>query len=276
MAEGRWYELHLAPGTAHLVSVTATPIGTQSLVATSALSGSGKYLAVAENGPTEGQQRILVFSVATGRPVRAWSARDDSSWSGFVSLSWIGGDQAIAFSANNMSPDTMTVRRLNVGGPQGDGDLIKESQLVWSAPLSTNPMVPLVSADGHTIAYATDDFTDRFTLRPTDLSAGRNRGRTITWHVYRASAQTPAASKDMIAYQVTGSPQGNLTAMGNSTLWVSPSGSAVIGAWFASPLSPGGAFRGGWHVGVMSHGTFTPLRLPQDIVGQAGQSTIAW
>ncbi len=264
---GRWYELHLAPGTAHLVSVTATAIPAQSFVAASALSDSGKYLAVAENDSAEGQQRIIVFSVATGRPVRAWSARDDASQSSFVSLSWFDGDQALAFSANNMPPDKMTVRRLNVGGPQGDGDLIADSQLIWSAPNSTGPSLPLVSADGQTIAYATNDFAD--------LSATHNRG-TITWHVYRLSAQDPAASKDMIAYQVTRSPQGSLAALANSTLWVSPSGSAVIGAWLTSPLSPGSVFRGGRYVGVMSHGTFTPLRLPQDIVGQAGQSTIAW
>jgi hypothetical protein len=127
--------------------------------------------------------------------------------------------------------------------------------------------LPLVSADGHTIAYATNDFAD--------LSATHNRG-TITWHVYQVSAQTPAASKDTIAYQVTRSPQGNVAALSNNTLWVSPSGSAVIGVWFTSPLSPGSAFRGASYVGVMSHGTFTPLRLPHDIVGQAGQSAIAW
>jgi hypothetical protein len=272
--KGRWYQLHLAPGTAHPVSVTATAIPTQSFVAASALSGSGKYLAVDENGPTEGKtkglQRIIVFSVATGRPVRDWSARDDASSSSFVSLSWFDGDQAIAFSANNMLPDKMTVRRLNVGGPQGDGDLIADSQLIWSAPLSTNPMLPLVSADGQTIAYATDDFADRFTVRPTDRPAGHNQGRTtITWHVYRVSAQTPAAGKDTIAYQATGSPQGILEVMANSTLWVSPSGSAVIGAWYASPGSPS---RGSAYFGVMSHGTFTPLRLPRELSGQI----IAW
>ena len=212
-----------------------------------------------ENEPAEGQQgkqRIIVFSVATGRPVRAWSARDDASSSSFVSLSWFDGDQAIAFSANNMSPGKMTVRRLNVGEPQGDGDLIKDSQLIWSAPLSSNPMLPLVSADGHTIAYATDHFADK--------------RLTITWHGYRVSAHTPAASKDTIAYQVTSSPQGNLTVLfDSSTQWVSPSGSAVIGAWFASPSS---RIRGRAYFGVMSHGTFTPLRLPREVFGQI----IAW
>jgi hypothetical protein len=253
--QGRWYELHLAPGTAHPVSVTPTAIPTQFFVADSALSGSGKYLAVAENDSAEGLQRIIVFSVATGRPVRAWSARDDASGSSFVSLSWFDGDQAIAFSANTMPPNKMTVRRLNVGGAHGEGNLIADSQLLFSAPTSTNPMLPLVSADGQTVAYATYDFTHK-RLR-------------VNWHGYRLSAQTPAASKDTIAYQVTGSPQGTLAVLSNSTQWVSPSGSAVIGAWVASPGSP---IQDSAYFGVMSHGTFTPLRLPREL----SEQIIAW
>ncbi len=73
---GRWYELALAPGTAHPVSLTSTAIAPQSGVVASALSGSGKELAVAEVGPAKGQQRVVVFSVATGRALRAWSTRD--------------------------------------------------------------------------------------------------------------------------------------------------------------------------------------------------------
>ena len=65
--------LRLAPGTAHVVSLTSTAIGPQSGVVASALSGSGKELAVAEDGPAKGQQRVVVFSVATGRALRAWS-----------------------------------------------------------------------------------------------------------------------------------------------------------------------------------------------------------
>ena len=93
---------------------------------------------------------------------------------------------------------------------------------------------------------------------------------TVTWHGYRVSAQTPAASKDTIAYQVTNSPQRNVTVLFDSAVqWVSPSGSAVIGAWFADPGSP---IRGRAYFGVMSHGTFTPLRLPRQVFGQI----IAW
>jgi hypothetical protein len=48
---GRWYRLVLAPGTAHVVSLASTPIGPQSGVVASAVSGSGKELAVTEKGP---------------------------------------------------------------------------------------------------------------------------------------------------------------------------------------------------------------------------------
>ena len=286
---GRWYELRLAPGSAHLASVTSTAIGPQSGVAGSALSGSGKYLAVAENGPAEGQRRVVVFSVATGRPLRAWSTRDGSfaSWPVYAShlLTWIDGDRAIAFSVDEQATGAEIVRRLNVGGPLGEGDLITDSQLIWSTPGGSRPWcvtTPLVSADGQAIACAT-----------FDSPAGRQS--TITWRVYQVSAQAPAASKGTIAYQVTRPPQGALVFLSDNTLWVSPSGSSVIGEWFTSALpvatpsrgsdgngsgasatlSVGGTFRGGGYAGVMSHGTFTPLRLPQDILSRPGEF-IAW
>jgi len=290
---GRWYELVLAPGTTHLVSVTSTAIEPQSGVVGSALSGSGKYLAVAENGPAKGQRRVVVFSVATGRPLRAWSTVNLSAWTVFASqqslLTWIDGDQAIAFSAADPYVGTESVRRLNVRAPPGDGDLIADSQVIWSTPASSGPSckftTPLVSADGQTIACAANDFGS--------VPAGHQQ--TITWHLYRVSAQAPAASADSIAYQVTRPTQVSLAALNSDTLWVSPSGSAVIGEWAVSPLlvatpsrgsdgnassawatlSLGGASRADVYIGVMSHGTFTPLRLPRGIPVLTAQS-IAW
>jgi len=291
---GRWYKLVLAPGTVHPVSVTATALGPQSGVVGSALSGSGEYLAVAENGPAKGQRRVIVFTVASGRPVRAWSTMNLLAWTVIPSqqnlLTWIDGGRAIAFSALDPHLGTEIVRRLNVGGPQGDGDLdgdlIADSQVIWSTPASSGPSckftTPLVSANGQTIACTTSDF-----------AAGQ--AETVTWHVYRVSAQHPAASKDMIAYQVTRPPHASLAVLFNNTLWVSPSGSAVIGVWASSPLpgatpsrgngngngsvaatlQPGGALPGGLYVGLMSHGTFTPLRLPSSIVSLSYHS-IAW
>ena len=287
---GLWFILVLAPGTDHVITLGSTAIAQQSGVAASALSGSGKYLAVAENGPAKGQRRVIVFSVATGRPLRAWSTTKLPAWTAFAQqqnlLTWIDRDRAIAFSAVDPYAGTEIVRRLDVGGSPGDGDLITDSQVIWSTPPSGGPSckftAPLVSADGQTIACATVDF-----------AAGGDA--TITWHAYRVSAQHPAASRDMIVYQVTRLTQVSLFALGNNPLWVSPSGSAVIGLWNTSPLPTAtpsrggdgngssatvtltlwGAFRGRVYIGVMSHGTFTPLRLPEDILMQFGQS-IAW
>ena len=298
---GLWFMVVLAPGTDQVISYGSTAIAQQSGVAASALSASGKYLAVAEEGPEKGQQRVIVFSVATGRPLHTWSTTDATARLalGMTTqqnlLTWIDGDRAIAFTAVDAAAKTQSVRTLNVGGPPG-GDLIADSQLIWSAAASTPPecglIPPVVSADGHTIACVTTDL--RFP------PAGPNQW-TITWRAYRASAQAPTADKYTIAYQVTrqaiaaGPDAAGMNLAGLAeTLWASPSGSALIGEWAivtspqatASPSSSGsgssasarlrlGVPAGDVHVGVISHGTFTPLRLPPEILSLTPQD-IAW
>jgi hypothetical protein len=276
---GRWYMLHLAPGTAHVVSLTSTPIHPQSGVRASALSGSGTLLAVAENGAL---QRVIVFSVATGRPLRMWSTKaapDLWTWSSTQQneLTWIDGDRAIAFS-DETTPGAERVRRLNVGGPPGADDLIADSELIWSATAVTGRpcgwIPPLVSADGHTIGCAT--------------AGAKHFQLTIAWRGYQASALAPAAGKYTTAYQFTRQVPENTDFLAGA-LWVSPSGSALIGEWgiYPHPVSttrpsggsasatpqPGGISTG---AGVMSHGTFTPLRLPQHIINPLSGAAIAW
>ncbi len=299
---GLWFLLVLAPGTDHVISYGSTAIAQQSGVVASALSASGKYLAVAETGPTQGQRRIIVFSVATGRPLLAWSTKDaPAMWNPGASpqnlLTWIDGDRAIAFSTIDATASTQSVRRLNVDGPLSGGDLIADSQLIWSAAANTPPQCrlipPVISADGQTIACVTTD------IRP--LPTGPNQW-TITWRAYQASPQAPAAGKYTVAYQVTrqatvaGPDAAGMNFAGQAgTLWASPSGSALIGEWAiaAAPqattspsggsghsasatLRLGGAFAGSVHVGVISHGTFTPLRLPSGILPLTSPQAIAW
>jgi hypothetical protein len=292
---GWWYRLVLAPGTEHVVTLTSTAIGPQSGVVGSALSGSGNELAVAETTAT-GEQRVAVFSVATGQPLRAWSTKDaPATWTAGTAqqnlLTWIDGDKAIAFSANGATAGAESVRRLNLGGPLGDVDLIADSQLIWSTPAGASAApgcrftTPLVSADGQAIACATTDIRH--------LTADHTQW-TVTWRLYHASAQAPAAGTYTIAYQVTRQEPGNSEGT-TATLWVSPSGSALIGKWAiasfpqttpspgsggngssaSATLSIGGVLPGATHVGVMRHGTFTPLPLPQDIVSLPPQA-IAW
>jgi hypothetical protein len=171
------------------------------------------------------------------------------------------------------------VRRLDVDGPPGAGDLFAGSQLIWSAPpdseLPCGLIPPMVSADGHTIGCAT--------------AGAKHFQLTMAWRGYQASALAPAAGKYTTAYQFTRQVPENTTFWAE-TLWVSPSGSALIGAW-ASDLTPFPTTRPGSSgsasatpqpgvisagVGVMSHGTFTPLRLPRYIINPLSGTAIAW
>ena len=301
---GLWFMLVLAPGTDHVVSYGSTAIAQQSGVAASALSASGQYLAVAENGPAKGQQRVVVFAVDTGRPLQVWSTKTTPAiWLAETAqqnlLTWIDGDRAIAFSGFDVARGTESVRRLSFPMQSGHGDLIADSQLIWSTSMRSRPSCwlspPVVSADGKTIACAAYSFKQP--------SAGDATQWTFSWHAYRASAQAPAAGKYTIAYQVT-PPAQDTPVMMSSILWVSPSASTLIGEWTAAPLPVVPASSGGSststsstsssggstasmvlvgpvltgayvHVGVISHGTFTPLRLPPGLLAQAAE-TIAW
>jgi hypothetical protein len=298
---GRWYILRLAPGTENVVELSSTALLPESGVVASALSASGRYLAVAEDGPPKGLQRVIVFSVATGRPLRVWSTNDAPDlWAlGVTSqqnlLTWIDGDRAIAFAAFDQATGAQSMRTLDVGGPPG-GDLIADSRLIWSTSASTPAQCgftpPVLSADGRTIACVTND------IRP--LTTGDSQW-TITWFAARASAQAPAADNYTIAYQVI--RQAKIAGVGAGmnfagladALWVSPSGSALIGEWAiaanpqdttstssssgssssASATLRLGVSAGSVHVGVISHGTFTPLWLPLDILPLSAQA-IAW
>jgi hypothetical protein len=298
---GLWFMLVLAPGTDHVVSYGSTAIAQQSGVVASALSASGKYLAVAEDGPAKGEQRVIVFSVATGRPLRAWSTTDLlATWTLPSSqgnpLTWIDGDRAIAFTTYGETAHTLRVRTLNVGAPLPHFGLIGDSQLIWStsegAAAQCSSIPPLVSADGHTVTCVTTEVQR--------LPAGDFQW-TITWRAYQASALAPASGKYAIAYQVTRREPGNsIGTMG--TLWTSQSGSALIGEWGIAPapqamaswlqasaipgsrgsdvsaimpLAASGVPVSALHVGVMSHGTFTPLQLPQQVLPLTPQA-IAW
>jgi hypothetical protein len=304
---GLFFMLVLAPGTDHVVSYGSTAIAQQSGVVASALSASGKYLAVAEDGPAKGEQRVTVFSVATGRPLRTWSTTDRlATWTLPSSqgnpLTWIDGDRAIAFTTYGETAQTLRVRTLNVAAPlrggnlMGDGQLLAGSQLIWSTSGSTagqcNFIPPLVSADGNTVTCVMTE------ARP--LPAGDFQW-TITWRAYQASALAPASGKYAVAYEVTRREPGNSTGtMG--ALWTSQSGSALIGEWGIAPapkamaswlqasaipgssgsgtsatmaLALGGVPASALQVGVMSHGTFTPLGLPQQILPLTPQA-IAW
>ena len=315
----RWYEVKLAPGTAHPAAKTELPIesGFTQVIA-SALSGSGQELAVAGVLAGTGERGVEVFSLATGRLLHDWSTSDataliPASWmlgaSQFPLLTWIDGDRAITFTSISQAPlsglaasSEETVRKLSVGGPRS-GDLMADSQVIWSASTATNyadppceRLPPLVSADGNAISCST------FGL-PSSLTAAGKVSFTLTFRTYHLSAGTTAAGLGTIAYRVT-EPVPRAGVSLSTVLWSSPNGATLIGEWAtrsepseaatpspsgATPipsgagasasatvtLSPAEVGLRPAHIGVISHGKFTPLRLPPGFLAVAAPG-IAW
>ena len=290
---GAWFEVHLAPGTAHPARLTALPIqpvkiplGLGSVpqygVFAMALSGSGQELAVAEVPSAAGGVAVKVFSLATGDLLHDWttnnpSVSDPVAEFGVISpagLSWIDQDHALALTTTSKSGSpgmrSETVRSLNVDGPP-TGDLLADSKVIWITPSvgkesAANPDVPcgvlllsrtplFVSADGKTVSCGA-----------LGQQAGSSSIRmTVTFSTYQLAPGTTAAGQGMIAYQVTRQEPTSSGASGLSALlWVSPSGGTLIGKWGIGP-SKGSSVP--FHIGVISHGMFTPLRFPADLAG---------
>jgi len=272
-----WYAVRLAPGTAEPVRLTLLPVKPQSWISpssmksmddpattgivSSAVSQSGRDLAVLDV-PAAGRAEVKVFSLATGQLLHDWTTDDPSvrvpiawviSTSPLQALTWIDEDRGLAFAAvtsaqvaastGNASVDG-TLRRLNVAGPV-HGDLLADSKAIWSGHLpETAPLTscfsigtwPLpVSADGKTISCGHSD-RSRVAFVTDPLTAGSTA----------AGAQT--------RYQLNAAQTTDVRV-----LWTNPSGDTLVGVW-GSNFSLGQPIP--LHFGVISHGTFTPLRLP--------------
>jgi hypothetical protein len=304
---GRWYEVKLAPGTAQPARLTALPIKPWSWapehsvdnysipspgeVFATALSQDGQELAVAETPPlpagdldtAQNWQEVEVFSVATGRPLHDWTEYDPSAAFGDTdwwvpSLTWIDGDRALALvTAHTVppaGPQTGTVRRVGVTGP-ANGDLMADSTVIWSGELTddsgygcyaTDYWSPLLSADGKTVNCT----------NYAELKTGPSRWMA-SFDTDPLPSGTAVGIKPRFDYKVT-SPLGKngkplAGGADASLLWASPSGDTLIGQWhYTDSRLP---VTNSAHFGVISHGKFTPLRLPSSLAtAQPGQ--IAW
>jgi hypothetical protein len=292
---GSWYKVTLAPGTAHPATLTYLPIEPRYGVVATALSSSGKevavatYSAAATRGPPPVKE-LATFSLATGRLLHSWTTKNatallPAAWTAggappqFPVLTWTDNDQAITFTAVGPAATalgTLTVRKLNATRA-GDDDLMAASQVIWTAPTTGTPtdgdtrgmtcaallltrLPPLVSADGKTISCAT------VTLSAT---------LSVTFSTYHLAAGGAApgpgsagAGQPTMHYQVSRTVHGGSTE-GGELLWGSPSGDILIGAWeIGASTSISDSLP--VHIGVISHGKFTPLRLPSGFV------RIAW
>ena len=280
---GNWYEVRLAPGTAHPARLTRLPIKPLSVPRSNelpglgafidsfgtVLSGSGQQLAVPEWIAPRGLA-VKVFSVATGQLLHEWTTNDPSVVQE-PSLAWIDGDRELALVSRGMSVqpnakfavDNVTVREWPVAGP-ASGDLVADSKVVWNVqtvknPLTTvqlcvEPMVGgpvLISADGKTFSCTTAGGWG-----PTDH---------LSFHTYPLAASTTATAQGTIDYQVTYTNKGRYIP---EVLWTSPSGGTIIGALFPYTGGPP-PIASGLRIGVISHGKFTPLRIPASLAASA-------
>jgi len=277
---GSWYEVRLAPGTAHPARLTHLPIKSQTVPGAgtvgafidsfgSVLSASGQELAVPEWTAPHGLA-VKVFSVATGQLLHDWTT-NDPSYAQEPSLAWIDGDQKLALVSRSMSVqpnaksvvDNVTVREWPVAGP-ASGDLVADSKVVWNVQTVKNPLTTvqlcvepvaggpvLISADGKTFSCTTAGGWG-----PTDH---------LSFHTYPLTASTTATAPGTIDYQVTYTNKGRYIP---EVLWTSPSGNTLIGALFPYAGGPP-PVASGLRIGVISHGKFTPLRIPASLAASA-------
>jgi hypothetical protein len=153
-----------------------------------------------------------------------------------------------------------------------------DSQVISSQPGSSTSTscfgadnwVPFVTADGNTAACANFGTAGKLLWR-------------ITFRTDTLTAGTPAGDHGKIDYQFTQSSR-NLSPAGPdlSVLWADPSGDTLIAAWgFEGKVVHSTLPSFSEHIGVISHGVFTPLRFPSSLTTFGGAHppwlpVIAW
>lgn len=285
---GQWYELRIAPGTAHPATLTRLPIKPLPHVETMAVSESGRELAVVQTGANTTQPDVLsIYSVATGQLLHAWTTRYGSrvlpyfAWNipGPVAdwpvLTWVDGDRRIAYLGDPApAPDghsfTWTMRQLDVTAK--GSSLQTDSQVVWTEQVPNsgrdkygcdleNPLA--VSPDGRSFVCAS--------------GTGNGPGhRLMKWLVYTT---TGVDSPGRLLYRMESDMGSGSSGYGgglsdsDNVLWSNQSGSALVVLWWryvGNQVSDA-------HFGVISDGRFSPL--PTGLITSPtfySQMSIAW
>jgi hypothetical protein len=274
------FEIHLDPGASHPVVMTSMPIKPQPMwwgnvkdpamiadIFPVALSGSGTELAVAETVGTRGIA-VKVFSVSTGELLHEWTTTEPrlpDNLPDAPALTWIDGDRALALAtlaplgtpipSSPIDVARQTVRRLDVIGPAGS-DLVADGTVQWKVPADGAADTcgfylnwpPVISADGKTFTCVTDE--GFFVTHPLTAGAkGAGQGRV----------DLSIGKGDVV----------------NTVLWTSTSGDTIIAEWGVSAGLPVQSDGKGIEIGVISHGTSTPLRFPPGFQ-QVYAGGIAW
>jgi hypothetical protein len=277
-----FYLLKITPGAAPPARLRKLPIPRLACVDAIALSESGRELAVAGFAQRGSLSLLQIYSVTTGKLLRAWSTRDRAVFETGTDvtddlnrgLGWVDGDRAVAFpsmQSQALGTQVETLRTVDV--TSGGGELIEDSRVVWSMTSSPDDPDPsgcepyqtqLISGNGQTVVCISIEGPGSWGSLIPAAKLGRFR---LAWLAY--SASVPKAAPRTL-YSVT-SDAPILAGFRLGELWTNASGSVVIG------------YRSAWNgrveqpelFGVIGGGAFRPLPTPPTIrVGSP--SAIAW
>jgi hypothetical protein len=298
-----WYLLRIAPGTSSPAQLTKQPIPPVKGVGAIALSGSGRQLAVATQSGTGSEIRIYSVATGnllhTWSTIYAGAFGDGAhAAEQSRALAWIDGDRAVAFFASGVVEPTslaialqqlsreglsltqfqkreselvsrygsphmeMTWRRLDVTA--GDGDLMANSEVIWSEPISQSlelkpntcqyGWIQGISADGTTVVCGS-----------LSVAQGTQR-KPISWRVaWLAYSVRTGAVRTLYRVIVHKEAQPYVYP-----LWAGTSGSTIIGEWGQETSS---ARQHNPPVGVISNGKFEQIPSPPDAGAMAPSVT---
>jgi hypothetical protein len=257
-----WYLIRFSPGSAHPARMTKLPIpaSVRDLPAlTTALSGDGRYLAVAFGSAGTTRQELRVYSVATGRLMHTWHMPDYQTFKAMkaiAALNWINGDETVAFTLSWNEDSDAQVRTLALSA--GGSELLPASHAVWSQHVPIPPhgiitnstplpcRTPFLTTNGQAVVCANRSYS------------AKDKAITIQWLAYPIATPATAHVVGRLRVPVADGPSGM------EVEWADPSGNVVIGYWMSmivGPIKHGeGSMTMNSYIGVASNGGFSPLR----------------
>jgi hypothetical protein len=199
-----WYQIRISPGSANQVTMTRLPIsgGDADLpVMDTALSGDGRYLAVALGDAGTVRQEVQVYSVVTGQLLHTWSMAvgNFDTYVAINALTWVNGDGTVAFDWA-ASHNITQVRTLSVGAP--GTSLLTASHLAWS---HDNPPLGNVatSIECGSLTITTDG---RTAMECMHYISKTGKVSPVEWLAYPISASASPTAKARVAAAIPASP----------------------------------------------------------------------
>jgi len=293
-----WYLLRIFPGSARPARLTPLSIpatAEQTVVHGIALSPDGAWLAVAlrpdERDDPLGPAELRIYSVATGRVLRSWTAPAHSTVIPYgsigidsdTSLTWLDDGHTLALESTSPADNgyATTIRTLDVN--RSGTNLIASSRVVWSsdspysygvsgpAPKCLSNGLVLLSGDGKTVICAR--------IVPTLASGNLPNQRCVPGILPGAVglAEYSVATGRLLRVLATYPSSCATGDLDVYPLWASAAGNEVIGylntlAHTASGQEIPGVIR----FGVFGAGAFRPLPYPPLPSGASLPEHIAW